>query len=214
MEQVFVAHADLVAVVEDRTPGQRQQHAVEQLDPAAVAFDERSQPAADAVVLAHPQVGRVEVPHELPLLGSDHLEGQLVVVAEEDAPLALGRDLRGVGQDLLEIGALAPGEAHVEAGHHREVEVHVALVAIAEVGGRHRRAIWLASASSTLSPYSASTVAPHLLEEGMGLGEVLAAGALPLVEVGDGIHAEPVETHVEPEPMTTSSIASWTAGLS
>ncbi len=33
----------------------------------------------------------------------------------------------------------------------------------------------------------------------MGLGEVLAVGAVPLVEVGDGVEPEPVQTHVEPE---------------
>ena len=35
--------------------------------------------------------------------------------------------------------------------------------------------------------------------EGVGLGQVLPGGAVPLVEVGHGIEPEPVEPEVEPE---------------
>jgi hypothetical protein len=40
---------------------------------------------------------------------------------------------------------------------------------------------------------------PQLLEEGVGLGEVLAHGALPFVQIGDGIEANPVHPCVQPE---------------
>ena len=43
-----VAHADLVAVVDDRAARQREQQAVEQLDLPAVVVQQRGQPAADA----------------------------------------------------------------------------------------------------------------------------------------------------------------------
>ena len=58
---------------------------------------------------------------------------------------------------------------------------------------------WLASASSTRSGYSSSTVARTLLEELVRLGEVLAVRALALEEVGHGVEAEAVEAEVEPE---------------
>ena len=45
-----VAHADLVAVVEDRRAGQREQQAVHQLDLAAVVAEQRREAAADAEV--------------------------------------------------------------------------------------------------------------------------------------------------------------------
>ena len=45
-----VAHEQLVAVVEDRAPGQRQEQAVEQLGDAAVVVDERGQPPPDPEV--------------------------------------------------------------------------------------------------------------------------------------------------------------------
>jgi hypothetical protein len=88
--------------------------------------------------------------------------------------------------------------AHVEAGHHREVEGHVALVAVAEVGHqilgplvglgeKHPAGILLVH------------VAAQLLEELVGAGQVLAVGALLLVEVGDGVEAHTVDAHIQPE---------------
>ena len=38
-----------------------------------------------------------------------------------------------------------------------------------------------------------------MLDDGVGLGEVLAGGAVALDEVGDGVDAERVDAHVEPE---------------
>ena len=38
-------------------------------------------------------------------------------------------------------------------------------------------------------------VRAQLAQEGVGLGQVLAVGALPLEEVGDGVQAQPVHAH-------------------
>ena len=94
-EPDVVAHADLVAVVEDRRAGQGQQQGGEQLDLVAVVVQEGGEPAADADVGAHPRVLGVLRVHVVAFFVGDHFEGQLVVVAQEDAPLAAGRGWPG-----------------------------------------------------------------------------------------------------------------------
>ena len=82
-----VAHGDLVSVVEDGRTGEREEDRVHQLDLVAAAVEERREPAADAEVELHPRVLGVLLVHVVALLVGDHLERQLVVVAEEEAPL-------------------------------------------------------------------------------------------------------------------------------
>ena len=89
-----VAHPDLVAVVEDRAAGQREEDRRQQLDHVAVVVEQRREPAADAEVELHARVLRVLGPHVVALLVGDHLERQLVVVAQEEPPLAVVRDRR------------------------------------------------------------------------------------------------------------------------
>ena len=131
-----VAHADLVAVVEDRRARQREQQAVQQLDLAPVVADQRRQPAADAEVDAHLAVVRVGAVHVVALFVGHHLQRQLVVVAQEQRPLAVRRDRRRLRQDVEDREAVLHVNRHEHPRHDREVEVHVALVAVAEVGGR------------------------------------------------------------------------------
>ena len=71
--------------------------------------------------------------HVVALLVGHHLEGELVVVAQEDPPLAAVGDRRGLGEDLGDREALLAADRHEHARHEREVEAHVALVAVAEV---------------------------------------------------------------------------------
>ena len=51
-----VAHADLVAVIEDRRAREAEQERVQQLDAAAVVIDQGREAAADADVDAHARV--------------------------------------------------------------------------------------------------------------------------------------------------------------
>ena len=108
-EPDVVAHADLVAVVQDGRAGQRQQQRGEQLDLVDVVLEQRGQPAADADVGLHPRVARVLRPHVVALFVGDHLEGQLVVVAQEDAPLAVVGDRRRLLHDLRDRVARSRG---------------------------------------------------------------------------------------------------------
>ena len=172
---------------------------MEELDDVLVVVEEREQAPGDADVAPHARVGGVLGVHVVALLVGDHLEGQLVVVAQEDPPLAAVGDLRGLGEDLGDRVALLPPHRHEHAGHEREVEAHVALVAVgAEVvddvlgplvrlGEQHPAGVLvvddLADAAQVL----------------VGLGEVLAVGAVALEQVRHGVEAEAVEAEVEPE---------------
>ena len=121
------------------------------------------------------------------------------MVPEEDAPLAPVGNVGRLGQDLGDRVALGPPQRHEHAGHEREVEAHVALVAVAEVLDDVGRP--LVGLGQQHPPGIAGVdLLADPLEEGVGLGEVLAVGALPLEEVGHGVEAEPVEPEVEPEP--------------
>ena len=81
-------------------PGSDSIERVEQLGQAAVAVEQRGQAAADAHVALHPGVLGVLGEQVVALLLAHLLEGQLVVVAQEDRPLAPVGDLGGLAQDL------------------------------------------------------------------------------------------------------------------
>jgi hypothetical protein len=68
---------------------------VHQLDLVAAVVEQRREPPADADVDLHARVLGVLRVHVVALLVGDHLERQLVVVAQEQAPLAVLGD-RGV----------------------------------------------------------------------------------------------------------------------
>jgi len=154
-----VAHAELVAVVDDRAARQREQQAGEQLDAPPVVVEQRGQPPADPEVQLHVGIGGVGEVHVVALLVRHHLERQLVVVAQEEAPLAGRRDRRRVGEDVGDGQPVLAPHAHVQARHQREVEGHVELVAVAEVG-------------------------PHVLRPLVGLGQEHAAAAVLAIDDG------------------------------
>ncbi len=80
-------------------------------------------------------VVRVGAVHVVALFVGHHLERELVVVAQEHRPLAVRRDLRRLRQDVDDREAILHVNRHEHPRHDRKVEVHVALVAVAEVGG-------------------------------------------------------------------------------
>ena len=209
-EPDVVAHPDLVAVVEHRRAREGEQQGGEQLHPVHVVVEQRRQPAADADVGLHAGVLGVLVPHVVAVFVVDHLEGQLVVVAQEDAPLAAVRDGRGLLEDLRDREPVLAAYGHEDARHHREVEAHVALVA----GGEPLAGVGVALAAEVVDDVGGPLVglrqqhparvvvvdvAADRLEGVVGLGQVLAVGAGTLEQVGHGVEPEAVEAHVEPE---------------
>ena len=120
------------------------------------------------------------------------------MVAQEDRPLAGLRDVRGLLEDLRDRVPVLLRDRHVHARHQREVVGHVALVAVAEVLadvlGPHVRL-------GQEQPVAVTLVqpAPELLDDLVGLAQVLVAGAVALDQVRDRVQTEPVDAHVEPE---------------
>src|SRR5215216_3432275 len=84
-----IPHPNLIPVVKDRRAWQAEQQGISQPYLTLIVVKQRSQAAADAKVEAHARLGRVVLPHPLAFLFRDHFEGQLIVIAEEDAPLAV-----------------------------------------------------------------------------------------------------------------------------
>ena len=137
--------------------------------------------------------------HVVALLVGDHLERQLVVVAQEQAPLAVVGDRGRLVEDLVDrLGRLA-SQRHEHARHDGEVERHVALVAVAEVLDHVGRPLVGLGEQHAIGVVRVD-LGPHPLEVVVGLGEVLAVRVVRLVQVRHGVEPEAVHAEVEPEP--------------
>ncbi len=192
-----VAHAQFVAVVQHRRAGHRQQQAVHQLDAAAVTLEQRRQAAADAQVDAGARLGGIDVPQVIAFAAGHHFQRQLVVVAQEDGPLASGRDVGRLADDVGDREAVFLRDRHVHSRHQRKVEGHVAFVARAEI---------LLRVFGPLVGFGQQQAArilgfdhrADLLEHVMRLGQVLVVGAFALDQVGHRVQAQTIHTHVQP----------------
>ncbi len=193
-----VAHADLVAVIQHRRSRHRQQQRVHQFDTATVAFEQGRETAADAQVDPRAAIRGIGLPEVIALVVGHHLEGQLVVVAQEDRPLAVVRDRRRLPHDVRDREAVLAGDRHVHARHQREMEGHVAFVAVAEVilgvlgpliglGQEHAVRVVLVDLGA------------DQLEDRVRLGQVLVVGALALDQVRHRVQAQAVHAQVQPE---------------
>ena len=120
------------------------------------------------------------------------------MVAQEQRPLAVVGDRRGLGQDVDDGEAVLHADRHEQARHEREVEGGVALVAAAEVGHRVLRPL-VGLRQQHLVRVAAVDVGAQVLEGLVRLGEVLAVGALALEQVGHRVQSNAVDAHVEPE---------------
>jgi len=77
----------------------------------------RREPPPDPEVDARPHVRRIGGVHVVALLASDHLQGQLVMIAQEDRPLTA---LRNVGRLLHDLGdgvSVLLRDGHVDPRH-------------------------------------------------------------------------------------------------
>ena len=194
-----VAHADLVAVIDHGRAGKREEQTVQELDPGPAVADQRGQTAANPQVEPHPRVGGVLAVHVVALFLGDHLERQFVVVAEEDRPLALGRDLGRLAHDLDDRVPVLLAQRHEDAWHQREVKRHVAFVAVAEVRQHVGRPLVGLGQKHPVAVVGVE-LAADLLDDRVALGEVLAVRPLALDQIRDRIEPHAVDTHVEPEP--------------
>ncbi len=102
-----------------------------QLNLVATAVQQRREAPPDAEVELHPRILRVLGVHVVALVVGDHLERQLVVVAQEEPPLRVERDVGRPLEDLVHRCRVLAPYGHEHPRHDREVKCHVALVAVA-----------------------------------------------------------------------------------
>ena len=124
----------LVAVVDDRRAGHRQQQRVDQLDAPAVALHQRRKTAADAEVQARAAVARIGVPQIVALLNRSPSRASAHRDCAGKSPTGWSRRDSGVCRMMSVIGKRSSlRDRHVDARHQREVERHVAFVFVAEI---------------------------------------------------------------------------------
>ena len=130
--------------------------------------------------------------------GASLLRIQLVVVAQENRPLAALGNIGRLANDVGDRKAIFLRDRHVHARHQREVEYHVAFVARAEifldvfrplVGFRKQHAVRIILVDH----------AANVFQDRVRLRQVLACGALAFDKIGDRVQPEPVDADVEPE---------------
>ena len=192
-----VAHADFVAVIDDRRARKRQQQRIHQLDLAPVVVHQRRQPPADADIDARARIVGVGRPQIVALDVGDHFQRQFVVVAQEQRPLAIGRDIRRLAQDVGDRKAVFLGDRHVDPRHQRKMIGHVAFVAAAEIFLHVLRPL-IGLGQQHLALGIGVELAAQLLDDGVGLGQILVVGAVALAQIGDGVETEAVDAGIEP----------------
>ena len=198
-DEEIVAHADFIAVVEDRRTGHRQQQAVHQLDAVQIVFHQRRQAAADAEIDARLQIRRVRGVHVVAFLAGHHLQGQLIVIAQKNRPLAAIRNVRRLLHDFDDGIAVLLRDGHVDARHQRKVIRHVAFIAVAEVLAHVLRPLIGLGQQKAVLVVRVDGGA-QLLDDRVGFAQIFVVGPFALDQVGNGIEPEAVDAHVEPEP--------------
>ncbi len=120
------------------------------------------------------------------------------MIAEEQTPLAVVGDGWRLGHDVGYRQAIFLTKGHIDAWHQGKVEDHVALVAIAEVvtdvgwpliGFGQDEAVGVVGVNGGAD-------GP---DDGVGLGQVFAGGAVAFDEIRNGVQAQRIDAHVEPE---------------
>ena len=135
-------------------------------------------------------------PQIVALVVGDHLERELVVVAQEQRPLARVGDARRLAQDVGDRVPVLLRQRHVHARHQGEVERHVAFVAVAEIVARVLGPLIGLGEKHAVGIFV--DLSAQALQNGVGLGKVLVVGAFALAEIGHGIEPQPVDAEVEP----------------
>ena len=153
---------------------------------------------ADAEIDAHAGVLGIDPVHVVPLFVGDHFQGQFVVVAQENGPLAVFRNGGGLIEDVQNREAVLHVQRHEKPRHERKVKGHVAFIAVAEIGhGIFGPLVRFAQEHAVLE--LGVHVGPHFLQEPMRFREVFAVGPLALEEIRDGVQPQPVHAHSVPE---------------
>ena len=147
---------------------------------------------------AHFIIGEESFIHQLAHVIVHHLQGELIVIAQEGTPLAAFRKLGQFVEDGVDRGGVAKRQCLVQPRHNREVEDHVEALALAiELHGFGRRLVGLRD------EHRIRVVGVHeganLLHKLDCFRQGLAAYTIALKEICNGIEAQAVQTLVHPE---------------
>ncbi len=193
-----VAHADFVAVIDYRRPRQREQEAVQKLHAPAVVAEQGRQAAPDAQVDPGPWIVGVDLIHVIAVFVRDHLQGQLVMIAQEHGPLAGLGDRRRLLQDIDDRETILHVRRHEQARHDRKVKRHVALVPRAEIGDGILGPLVGLGEQHPVFVFAVHMPA-QVFEQRVGLRQIFTVGALALEQIGHGVQAQPVHPQFKPE---------------
>src|SRR5579864_1698546 len=197
-QENIVSHSDFVAVINDRSPRQRHQHPVHQFDPAAIVVQQGSEPPSNAEVQPHGLAGGVHVIHVVAFHVGHHLQGQFIMVAQEQGPLAGRRDFRSLLQDFGDWFSVFQLQSHEHPGHQRKMKRHMELVSGPEVwskiGGPLVGLGQQHSAAELFVEFSTQR-----FQNFVCLRQVLAICALTFHQVRHRIEPEGIHSHVQPE---------------
>ncbi len=120
------------------------------------------------------------------------------MIAQKESPLAAVGDRRRLRHDVGNGQAILLAKRHVDARHQGEMEGHVALVALAEVGAHVGRPLVGFRQDQSICVLGIDG-GPNSLDDGMGLRQVFAGSSVALDKIGNRIHPQRVDAHVEPE---------------
>ena len=119
------------------------------------------------------------------------------MVAQEDGPLAVRRNLRRLPQYIGDGKPVLARDRHVHARHQREVECHVAFVIVAEIvlgvlgpliGFCQQHAVRIMGIE----------FGTNSLQDRMRFGQILVIGALAFHQIRHRIQSQPINAKLEP----------------
>ena len=90
-------------------------------------------------------------------------------------------------------------KGHIDARHQGKVERHVTFVAIAKVGTDIGRRLVGFGQDEAVCVFGINGGA-DFFDDKMGLRQVFAGCSIAFDQVGNGVHAQRIDAHVEPEP--------------
>ena len=192
-----VPHSDFIPVVKNRCTGKREKQTVQQFDPPAVIIHQRRKAAANAKIDAHPRVRAVSQVHVIALIAGDHLQSQLIMISQEQPPLACFGNTGSLRDDVGYGQAVFLAESHINARHERKMKGHVEFIAVAEI----RTYIgWPLVRFRQEHP--AGIVCINLLSEfsddSVCFRKIFATGTLTLHQIGDRVYAQCINPYIEP----------------
>src|SRR5215204_3747752 len=71
--------------------------------------------------------------HVVAFFVSDHFEGQFIMIAQKDSPLAVLRNRRCLLQNVHNGKTIFCVDSHKQTGHEREMKVHMAFISLPKV---------------------------------------------------------------------------------